>query len=398
MISFGPTFKEITGWSHTECVNRPFTSFIHPDDLFRVREVLRKSPEVPVFQNRVRFLSKYGKYLIIKRLILIPQIEKGQLATILGIAGDIVDYKLTKQILKEKEEKLRNIFDFFDFFPDAVLITDLNGKIVECNRAALNICRYPSKNELIGQNILSFIARKNKKMVIEGMEKCLKEGFVKDIEYILITRDGDEVPAEFSASTIKDEFNIPIGFIIDIKDMIKHKQKENRLTYMATHDVLTGLPNRALFNDRFSLALHQAKRDRSKLYLMILDLDKFKGVNDKFGHEVEDKLLQEVAARLVNFLRKSDTVARLGGDEFALILPKILSKEDAMKVVHKILQAMRQPFIISEYKINISVSVGVAIYPDNSENAQLLIRCADAAMYQAKQKGRDTYQFFTSPY
>jgi diguanylate cyclase (GGDEF)-like protein len=163
---------------------------------------------------------------------------------------------------------------------------------------------------------------------------------------------------------------------------------------MAQYDALTHLPNRALFNDRLQQAVSAAQRHKEHLALMFLDLDKFKPVNDTYGHGVGDLLLKEVAQRIQNCLRDSDTAARLGGDEFVVLLPTIEAEQDASKVGEKILHALNQPFELAGYSLQISSSIGVAVYPEHGKDEKLLVKNADIAMYHAKKGGRNNVKLY----
>jgi len=178
-----------------------------------------------------------------------------------------------------------------------------------------------------------------------------------------------------------------------IRYAIERKRKEEKLFYRATHDALTNLPNRAMFNDRLTQALAQAQRNRHKLAVMLVDLDQFKKINDTLGHEVGDKLLLSVGKRLVKVLRRGDTVARMGGDEYLILLPRTNQAEDGGVVAQKILKAVREPFVIGGHELRVTTSIGIAIYPDSGQDVDTLIKQADMAMYQVKEKGGDNYQW-----
>ena len=169
---------------------------------------------------------------------------------------------------------------------------------------------------------------------------------------------------------------------------------EETVKRLAFHDGLTGLPNRRLFSDRLAVAMAHVKRNRRKLCVIILDLDKFKLVNDTLGHPVGDRLLQAAGERLSNILRMEDTVARIGGDEFMLLLPEINRDEDVIVVAERILEAFQQPFKVDGYELHVTTSVGYAIYPDDGEDVDTLIKNSDIAMYSAKELGRNRYQRF----
>ncbi|MCK4330967.1 MAG: GGDEF domain-containing protein [Dehalococcoidia bacterium] len=169
--------------------------------------------------------------------------------------------------------------------------------------------------------------------------------------------------------------------------LAERKRAQDELAYMAIHDPLTGLPNRVLFNDRLTLALAGTDRSQRKLAVMLLDLDRFKDANDMLGHHMGDQVLRGVGNRLAALVRKSDTVARWGGDEFILLAPDMARVEDAAKIAQSILEAFRKPFVFGNQEFDITVSIGIASYPDDGEDAETLIKNADVAMYRAKENG-----------
>jgi diguanylate cyclase (GGDEF)-like protein len=176
------------------------------------------------------------------------------------------------------------------------------------------------------------------------------------------------------------------------EELAQRKQAEEAIRQLAYHDTLTGLPNRALFNDRLGVAFAHARRHRHKVAVVMLDLDRFKEVNDGLGHSVGDQLLQAVGQRLVALLRESDTVSRMGGDEFLLLLPEMERVEYAANAAERILHAVREPFVFEQQTVRITTSIGVAIYPDDGKDGETLVKKADIAMYRAKDLGRDNYQ------
>jgi diguanylate cyclase (GGDEF)-like protein len=179
------------------------------------------------------------------------------------------------------------------------------------------------------------------------------------------------------------------------EELAKRRELEKQLAYSATHDPLTGLPNRSRISDRLSLELAHARRRKQRLILMMLDLDQFKKINDTLGHGMGDKVLRAVGKRLSGLLRKSDTVARIGGDEFMLILPELRQPEGAATVAVKVLESIRKPLVLDGHELNVTASVGVAIYPDHGQDAETLMHNADIAMYRAKGAGRNNWQCCT---
>jgi diguanylate cyclase (GGDEF)-like protein len=228
-------------------------------------------------------------------------------------------------------------------------------------------------------------------------------------QYPNIIREGDSLTAEAfckslynnkgawlfaKASPLHDQSGNIIGAIESVRDITDHKQAEEKIQQMAYHDSLTGLPNRKLFFDRLGIALAQAQRNQKKVGVAMLDLDKFKDVNDTLGHDVGDLLLKATAERLSAALRKGDTVARFGGDEFVLILPDLKGREDVIQVAQKIVDSFRKPFLIDTHQLIVTTSIGIAVYPYDGTDEAILLKNADKAMYQAKQTGRDRYQLY----
>jgi diguanylate cyclase (GGDEF)-like protein len=170
------------------------------------------------------------------------------------------------------------------------------------------------------------------------------------------------------------------------RDISERKAAQDKIHFLAMHDPLTGLPTRNLLNDRLEHALTTANRDHTQLALMFLDLDKFKPVNDQYGHDVGDLLLQQVAHRLQAVVRASDTVARIGGDEFIVLLPTMQNADDAEKIASKIFEAMRQPFECGSHHLQISCSIGIALYPEHGKTGLELLKQADIAMYASKER------------
>ncbi|HCL91013.1 MAG TPA: diguanylate cyclase, partial [Candidatus Atribacteria bacterium] len=179
-----------------------------------------------------------------------------------------------------------------------------------------------------------------------------------------------------------------------IATAIERKQAEEKLKFLSLYDYLTKLPNRVLFYDRMKQEIAYARRERKKFSLMFLDLDNFKEVNDKFGHDIGDQVLQGVAKRFRKLLRKTDTICRLGGDEFIILLPRLAQpRENTVDVARKIFSSLKEPFLFGDNKIYINTSIGIALYPDDGEEGEILIKSADKAMYLAKKEGPNNYHW-----
>jgi diguanylate cyclase (GGDEF)-like protein/PAS domain S-box-containing protein len=303
----------------------------------------------------------------------------------------IQEKRQAEESLRESEARYRAIVEdqtelIRRFLPD--------GALTFVNEA---YCRYFGKKpkELIGHTFMPFIPDEDQEIVRKQLASLSPENPVVTYEHRVVAPNEEIRWQQRSDRAIFDEQGRIIEFQSVGRDITERVQAEEQLVYMATHDVLTGLPNRMLLNDRLTLELAHAHRNQQKVALMSLDLDHFKDVNDTLGHSMGDQLLQVVGDRLISLLRKSDTVARMGGDEFMLILPETAQGEDAVKIAAKILEAFRKPFGFDGHKINITTSIGIALYPDDGEDADTLMKNADIAMYRAKERGRDNYQCYS---
>lgn len=205
--------------------------------------------------------------------------------------------------------------------------------------------------------------------------------------------DGKEVCSHIRLTPERDASGAVISVLAVGRDITDLNAFRQQIHHMAFHDGLTALPNRALFNDRLQQVPTEASRHGRLAGVMVLDLDHFKNINDTLGHAAGDQLLTEAATRLSGCVRSQDTVARMGGDEFAILLPSIRSADDLSQVAHKILQALSQPFLLEQQEMNISGSLGIAVFPQDHREANELMKLADAAMYRAKEAGRNSYRF-----
>ncbi|MFZ0901827.1 MAG: EAL domain-containing protein, partial [Candidatus Sulfotelmatobacter sp.] len=230
------------------------------------------------------------------------------------------------------------------------------------------------------------------------------DGFIERVEYLNSHRDEksrDEL--RFKNGKIFDRYSAPLvdskggyrGRIWYFRDITDRKLAEERIQFLAYYDALTGLPNRTLLQDRLAKALAGARRRKDKVAILFLDLDRFKDINDSLGHSVGDLLLQEVAERLKTWAREQDTVARVGGDEFLIVLTGLKDVADAAVATERIVNLMTAGFVVQGHPVNVSCSIGVSIFPEHSADCETLIKNADAAMYSAKENGRNRFQFFT---
>jgi len=214
-------------------------------------------------------------------------------------------------------------------------------------------------------------------------------------ELISQRKNGENFPSWFSISRVLGSDGQVENYIAIFTDISERKKSSERLDFLAHHDSLTELPNRTLLNDRLEMAINTAKRRQEKVGLLFIDLDRFKNINDSLGHSAGDQILRQTAQRLKKVIRNDDTVARLGGDEFVVLLPRVYDERDLAEVAIKVREELLQPYVLEDMPFHLSPSIGIAIYPEDGDSPSTLIKNADAAMYLAKEKGRNNYQFYT---
>ncbi len=281
---------------------------------------------------------------------------------------------------------------------DAVFCTDVNGNIDYLNIAAEKLTGW-SREEANGcpsHHIFNIINGTTRQPACNPVDLVLQSNKPNGLaaDTVLIKRDGSEVAIEDSASPIRDADGKLTGVVVVFHDVSEAKAMSMKMAHLAQHDFLTNLPNRVLLNDRIAQAIASADRNGTQVALLFLDLDNFKHINDSLGHATGDKLLQSVSNRLSNCVRNADTVSRQGGDEFIILLADNKNDIDAALTAEKVLEEITLVHTVAKSQLHISTSIGISVYPNDGLDAETLIKSADTAMYYAKQKGRNNYQFF----
>ncbi len=293
------------------------------------------------------------------------------------------------------EGNLRLSSTVFDNTAEGIIITDHNAKIIDVNTAFSEITGF-SREEVIGQNPrLMKSGRHSAKFYDDMWRKLNTNGFWRG-EIWDRRKNGEEFPKWLSINACRNEKGKLTHYVAVFSDITDKKADEEKLEQLAHFDHLTGLPNRILFQDRLHTALARSRREKAHLAVLFVDLDRFKQINDTLGHRVGDLLLKEVSKRLLFSIREIDTVARLSGDEFTVILTDISSIEAVEQIASRIVKSLGAPYFFEGHELFVSASVGIAIYPTDGENSVDLLRHADVAMYHAKEKGRNNYQFFNA--
>ena len=296
-------------------------------------------------------------------------------------------------VRKRAEVGMRLAEKVFETVDAAVLVTDANNRIIRVNPAFTDITGY-TPEEAMGKSPAMLSSGAHAPEFYKEMWQQLKSDGSWQGEIYNRHKNGEFYTEWLSINEVRDVDGSLLHYVALFSDISERKAVEAHMHNLAHYDTLTGLPNRTLLSDRLQQAIAGAKREKSHMGLMFIDLDKFKPVNDTLGHHVGDLLLKDVAKRMLDCLRESDSAARIGGDEFVVLLPYVETEEDAVAVAEKIRLALNQPFELLGNKIEISSSIGVSVYPEHGNEERVLLRNADTAMYYAKESGRNVVKLY----
>lgn len=381
-----------TGYSSEEFLKmniRDINPLLTEDEIHKQKTLL---PEINYLLNRTTHQKKDGTtYQVQSHIHKISYNGQKSLVIFDTDISNIIE-------LENKEKKQAKILEYIQ---DSIISTDIQGNITSWNRGSSTLFQYTDK-EMINRPIFDIYHSKNSKTLPELFTILESDGFA-DTEAYIIKKDMTKIICSISFSLLKNEKNESEGYIVYIKNITEKRGIQEQLEkqtallkYQAHHDVLTNLPNRALFKDRLSQAIISSKRNHEKFALLFIDLDQFKKINDSLGHHIGDEVLIESALRLKNTIRENDTLSRLGGDEFTIILKNIKDIQTVSKISQKIINAINLPIQSTLHQLHITSSIGISIYPDDATSDSNLIKYADVAMYKAKEEGRNNYQFYSS--
>jgi diguanylate cyclase (GGDEF)-like protein/PAS domain S-box-containing protein len=381
-LIFGTGPKEALGKTVLDVMKGPYA--------MQIMEFDRQLLASPMVQDIVQVRELPGKEPRIYHLLRSP---------IFGAEGQ-VDYIMTSatDITQERArmDELELASKVVETTADAIVISDADDRVVMVNAAFTKLTGYDAQ-EIVGKILAESPFRPID--VAESaarMDRQLRDGFVT-AEVSRVRKDGTPLSLWVTASSVRNADGTVRNNVRVFTDISLLKETQHKLEQLASFDSLTEVPNRRLLHDRLEQATHRARRNKKEMAVMFIDLDGFKKVNDALGHDVGDLLLQQVALRLQNCIRLSDSIGRLGGDEFAIILEDTRQPADAMTVGERILAAFALPFILDGHRVAATASIGIAIYPEDGMEPAELLKNADVAMYRAKQAGRKQFKFFSEP-
>jgi len=379
-------FETLSGYGKDEIEGKKsFAEFLDKEDVQKLSEYhqMRKiTPDTAPRNYDFRFIDRF---MNTKNVLLTIAMISGTRKSI----GSLLDITEQKQFQESLAKSFKTMRDIIESAPIGIFIVNKKGDVDFVNPEMLQISG-ATREQFISLNVFKLLGYQR-----IGLVDKIK--LAMDGKFFRI--DSVEYTSHFGRrTTIRNFIGIPFEetgekkLLMFVEDITKQKFNELQLAHLATHDMLTGLPNRTLFFDRLKVALANAQRFHQQIAVMLFDLDKFKDVNDVLGHKVGDELLIIVGERVAGVLRQSDSIARMGGDEFLVLLTNMTQIGDADIIAKKILDVFRKPFNIENNTLYITTSIGVAVYPEDGKDGDTLIKCADIAMYEAKQSGRNAYR------
>lgn len=357
-----------------------FRDFIHSDDRERVERAIEAAFETDHYQTNHRLTLRDGRERWIKEQGYVVRDDSGAPSRLLGTVSE--------SHAPKDDRLLRSLFDNA---LEGMLITDRKTRIVMANAAFSELSGY-SQAELIGHTPRMFRSGRHDRRFYEALWQSLNDTGRWAGEIWNRRRDGTLVYLWQTIVAVRDQSGEVAHYLSICADIGPLRGRQEQLERLAFHDPLTELPNRLLFHDRLDHAIQRSRRDGRLVGVLFIDLDHFKRVNDTFGHQAGDRLLQEVADRLRGALRDRDTIARVGGDEFVVVLEDMNRPEDAEEIAGKIIDHFNDPLPLGDERLLVSLSIGIGIYPIDADNADRLIERADRALYRTKAGGRNGYR------
>lgn len=385
---------QLTGLTSEQAVGSGWFQALHPDDHDRVLQAWRLAVEAcSEFVAEHRFQSASGRIAWLNTRAVPLRSREGRLNGYLGANADIADLKRAEETLRASEARFRN---YFELPLVGIALTGPDKRWLEVNDRLCEMLGY-SRAELRQLSWAGLTHPDDLDAEVAQFERVISrrvDGYSFDKRFI--RKDGAILYASISCRCVRRSNGMVDYFVTVLQDISERRQAEEQIRYLSCHDMLTGLSNRVLFADRLEQAVRRASRDHSLVGVMLVDLDRFKMINDALGHALGDRLLQEVAAQLLNCVRQCDTVCRQGGDEFTVLLPELSSPEEAARVAQRILEAVARFYHIEGHELHASCSIGISLHPRDGNSAESLLKNADVALYRAKDQGRNNYQFYQS--
>ncbi|MBH0330178.1 hypothetical protein ABH14_10300 [Brevibacillus brevis] len=384
-------FCRISKYERSELIgkdHRILNSGYHPKGFFKEMWSCIRSGQV--WRGEIRNCAKDGSYYWVDTTIVPFKNQAGEIYQYLSIRSDITDRKQMEDELKRSEEKYRIIAENTS---DIISIINLDGEFLYLSPSHKRVWEHTVPDEEI-HNLFEWIVEDDRDIFAYAIQHAFSTRKEYMVECRINTQRNDVIWTESKINPIMDEEGNVTKLLLITRDVTDRKQSEETIHHLAYHDALTDLPNRRMYVQQLSKEMMQAKRFQSSLAVLFLDLDRFKDVNDSFGHDVGDMLLIEASKRLQACLKPGDVVARLGGDEFTIMQNQLLDRNEATALAEQIMYQLQRPFELDGHVFNVSCSIGIALYPQDGDNPEDLLKRADTALYTVKSRGKNGYDFF----
>ncbi len=385
--------RRIYGRDSADLLGRPVREVLAPEVLERDLAVFRRVQDgEPVYNYETRHLRRDGRHVDLSFNAIPLRNARGETIGTTGTARDITEQKLAAAALHESVEKLRLAADAADLY---YWEWDIDADVLQWARDPSGLIGRPDERTLSWPDLRALIHPDDRERYTASARRALESGQGYRCEFRILTLDGEMRWISAEGKVVRARDAGPKRMLGASRDVTDAKRQEEEVRFLAYHDTLTGLPNRRLLDDRLKQAVYLAQRRDARVGVMLIDLDEFKQVNDSLGHRAGDAVLREVSRRLAGCVRKADTLARQGGDEFVVVVPDLAMESDCQVVAEKILRSLESECVVDGHAFRIGASIGIAMFPVDAGDGEGLLRNADAAMYRAKQLGRNNYRFFS---
>ncbi|MBK8535442.1 MAG: EAL domain-containing protein [Candidatus Competibacteraceae bacterium] len=387
-------WRQWVGLTADQAAGSMWLQAVHPDDHDPMMQAWQQAVEqAGEFAANHRLQSSSGRVTWLSTCAIPLQDRAGRVSGYLGASTDIADLKRTEETLRASESKFRS---YFELPLIGIALTGPDKRWWEVNDRLCEMLGY-RRSQLLRLSWAEITHPDDLAAEIGQFERVMSRKVESySLDKRLLRQDGTPIYVSVSSRCVRRSNGVAEYFVTVVQDITERRQSEERIQHLAQYDALTGLPNRALLDDRLRQAVLRAGRDHRMVGVLLVDLDHFKRINETLGHAAGDRLLRDVVGRLQQCVRQCDTISRQGGDEFAVLLPELGASDDAARIAERMLEAVAQPYRLDDQELLASCSIGISLYPRDGRSSENLLKNADIALYRAKDMGRNNYQFYLS--